>query len=630
MRKTFSIILCMALLLGCIPGILPDVTVQASGAITDGVFKYVANGATEVESLTLDDSNYVTTGFIEPVFKTGDGAITNPATAGYYSTINMTSWFHVFKDNNSYANNYFYNFPEKLKESTYIWLTRSWRGNRNDTTYNLNSINAQNSVLSFKINKNAEVYYVAPATSSDTAISNASWLSTDGWNFDGTTIGFGESNGVADENTIRYDWVVAKKSYRVEEGTTATVNIGGWTKNYFVPMVFVRWIDDVTEMAAVSNPNFRWKPNASASVTNLDIQTTYPSVITGNVWTTNFQMFADNTTDLIQTIPAEVQDSDVYFRLKKNWRGDRLDANNPNAQNAQSEVLTFDIDMTANIYYVAQQTWVSGIATSAQWLNDEGWSCLEEKASIDESGTVRDRLVYRKKIVVEPGTTETVKIGGMYQSYWVPVVFVDWVDETTTRNVNVTVTGNGIASKIGNWDVTPGDTFSVQAIPDEGNVIDFVKFNGVTVEVNASGAYTTPAITEDSTIEIAFREMEALPTVITAPFVFNWLDQATHLPSGITFATAGASNDYLLKEYGVVYSDTDTTPTIEEGASKYPGFLKNDAGQFGIKLYGTGLRIGTTYYTTPYAIYENATTGEQIAYGASTSFTPVGTVFGAE
>ena len=195
----------------------------------------------------------------------------------------------------------------------------------------------------------------------------------------------------------------------------------------------------------------------------------------------------------------------------------------------------------------------------------------------------------------------------------------------------MSVIGNGTVDKPGNQDVEKGGTFSITATPDEGYTIEYIKFNGIEVQYNTANTYTTPSINDDAVIEVKFKEASSVPEVTTASSVFNFLDDATNLPCGITFATAVDLAGYAIQEYGIVFSETDDTPTIEEGAIRYRGLVsRNQKGQFGIKLYGSGLKVGKTYYTTPYAVYYSETAGEKLVYGSPTSFTPVGQVYGAE
>lgn len=661
MRKSLIVTLCMAFLITSLSGLFSVYASGDTGAITNAVFRY-CNANKEIENFNVGSDRFITPGFSKPVIK--ESGLTDPSAAGYYSTTNLESWFQLFSDTNGYKNNYLYDVPEELKNSTYIRLNRGWRGDRKDTANNLNAQAKQSEVLTFDINKTAMVYYICPSNSMSLIGTSAPWLNEEGWTLDDTTtVQLIESNG-GSENPQPNHYYLAKKVYRVKEGETATVKIGGFLQSYWVPMVSVRWIDDPTELASVSNLQFKQYNATTDTVTTSNVEAssvitpgfTAPVYKTGDGAVTDpaqegyystanmtswFQMFADTNYsrfNYFYDIPEYLRDSS-YLRLKKAWREPRRNAKTPNAMNAQSEVFTFDIDTTANIYYVFPNKYVSNVPDYAKWLNEEGWTLCEERVWIVESESnvnqenpqPKELLLFRKKFIVTSGQKENVKIGGFKENYFVPMVFVDWVNEDTTKNISVSVIGNGKVDKIGNQDVKKGQTFTVKATPDEGYTVESIKFNGVEVEYNAGNTYTTPAIEADAEIEVKFKEAPPVLEVTTFHAVFNFLDETTNLPCGITFATAADIAGCTLREYGIVFSETDATPTIEEGAAQYRGLVsRNGKGQFGIKLTGNGLKIGKTYYTTPYAVYHSDTEGERIVYGNPTSFTPVGQAYSAE
>ena len=99
--------------------------------------------------------------------------------------------------------------------------------------------------------------------------------------------------------------------------------------------------------------------------------------------------------------------------------------------------------------------------------------------------------------------------------------------------------------------------------------------------------------------------------------------------SGVTFAKAEKSYaDYTLVEYGMLFTKENIEISDfligKEKIQKAKGEAIGQSGRYyGILFYGPGIKFGETYYTLPYAIYEN-TNGEQITvYGQNkTSFTP--------
>ncbi|MBE7020220.1 MAG: hypothetical protein E7411_02145 [Ruminococcaceae bacterium] len=85
---------------------------------------------------------------------------------------------------------------------------------------------------------------------------------------------------------------------------------------------------------------------------------------------------------------------------------------------------------------------------------------------------------------------------------------------------------------------------------------------------------------------------------------------------GVVFAKAEESiGEYTRTEYGVAISENELdTKGFEEGNSVIfaKGEKINASSQYGIRFYGSGIKEGKTYYTLPYAKYENKA-GETIS-----------------
>jgi len=711
---------------------VPMVFVKFAGpfddaAVTNGIFKKYDASTQATTNITLGSSNIITTGFTAPQFK--EGAVTDSSSWEYYSTANLTEWFSVFSNTNYLKNNYFFSAPDYLNDAVYLRLDRSWREPRTDEN-TPNAMKTQSEVLTFDINNTANVYYVLPGD-----VSNATWLTDEGWYPTGDNAVFVESAGASDTDAIpakHSSLAIYKKKFTATEESPVNVKIGGYYQNYYVPFVFVDWVDDsatktvlvtsneggtvsktgyndvaigdtfnitVTpdeiskieyiklngeivvsdktgeyvyttpeitadsaievkfkETARVTNGEFKFYNAATNEIDILKLDSTHiitsgftdPVIKEGGItnpeaegyYSTNnlsswFSAFGDTNYSKYNYF-LEVDDylrDAVYLRLRKAWREPRTGANTPNAMASQSEVLTFDINKTANVYYVMPNQWLSTTKTHAYWLNDENWQVsdanivfVEAQNNEGENPQPKDYLIYQKKFVVEEGKTETIKIGGFYQNYLVPMVFVDWVDEDTVKNVSVSKEGNGTVTKIGNNDAPLGSTFSVKITPDEGYAIEYVKLNGVEVisQYIGSTVYTTPVINTDMEIEVKFMADPTIPKVITAPVIFDYKDDVTDKLCGIIFATAADYEGYTLLECGIAYSATEQSPTLENGATKYKAYVgRNTLGQFGIKLYSSKFTAGSTYYATPYAIYKKTEDAAvTTVYGSSVSFTP--------
>lgn len=633
MKKTVSLLLCFMILIAGIM-ITPAMAAEEENtpAITEATLKQGSSSKVyTVDLLTHADSQVITTGFVEPVVK--EEGITDSSADGYYLYSNFSSYFNMFTGADSQY--YYYNIPDEMKDATYFRMKRTWGGSRNDTGSPTQNPTSREAVV-LTLNHSAVVYYVYQGTSDSGVATNATWLNEDEWTKSEETAQYVNASGVVS------DYIIYEKQFDVPEGETATVEIGGQKGAYLAPQIFVDWI--VEEKITPETSNETLKQGSSSKVYTVKIADRTDAEIVKDGFTapvrkegavsdteaenyydvSNLDSYFKVLTDkdyYFHSIPEEIYDAQ-YFRLKSGWQGTKGDTGSPTQNPDTTEALTFDINSTATVYYVYQSNTTENITLTASWLKNDGWTVCDDLVEyIGGSGIHYDYHLFKKKFIVNPGETVNVKIGGFYNSNLPPMVFVDWLNEETTKNINVSVTGNGKVNKPGNQDVAIGETFSVMVTPDEGYVIDYIKFNGNDVVANANGIYTTPEITEDSVIEVAFREINELPQVTSCMQVFAATDEETGHPSAITFATVGAGADYEASEFGIVFSKTDETPTLEEDGIKYQAVSKNEFGQYGVKLYGTGLKADTTYYTAPYTIYQSIH-GKTVVYGAAVSFTP--------
>ena len=588
MRKTLSLILCFVILMTGIM-IMPVMADDTIAPVTSN--EKIRTTAANTYTIREQSAAEVVTGNIEVPLKV------------------LTNAEHTFTS-----------LPDYLSDATYFRLTSGWSGSNSPSRNG-----SYTDVLSFDVNNNAVVYYVLQFSDVDKA-SNASWLAADEWSLcEDEIIKYYSASNSRTSNYLLY-----KKEVNVTEGESVTVNVGGCTGAYLPPLVFVDLVVEETFVPETSNEKFYYSSsnvqiidgNANAEIvtsgftapvrkadatTDVEDETYYNSSNLDSY----FKVFYDDSAKYFNNIPENIKDA-LYFRLRSTWHG-------ANGKDASKTCLTFDINSTATVYYVYQST-SDTRDVKTPWIDSEEWTKCDETVEYVSGNRKSNYLLFKKKFIVEDGETQTVSIKGFNDAFVPPMVFVDWADETT-KNIAVSYTEGGKVNKPGNQDVTVGETFSIQVTADEGYVVDYVKFNGIDVVLNAQGIYTTTEITDDATIEVAFREIEAIPEVSGYHNVFIYPDEATGLPSGITFATVGESGDYTVKEFGIVFSKTDETPTLEEDGKKYAALSKTVSGQYGVKLFGTGLKFGTTYYTTPYAIYESIH-GEYIVYGNPVSFTP--------
>ena len=181
--------------------------------------------------------------------------------------------------------------------------------------------------------------------------------------------------------------------------------------------------------------------------------------------------------------------------------------------------------------------------------------------------------------------------------------------------VSVTAGSGGTVNPLGDNYIRRGDTFTVSLLPDDAYMIGKILYDGNEVSATTEGVYTTPAIEKDVTISISFSDKPITPPSV-APF------QQVYIPAekngNITFGTITLGYGTTIKEWGIVYSATQSHPEIGVGDAqtlKAEGKAHplNSKNQYGIELKGTVL-AGTSYYTRPYVIYTDSA-GDHIQYG---------------
>ena len=181
--------------------------------------------------------------------------------------------------------------------------------------------------------------------------------------------------------------------------------------------------------------------------------------------------------------------------------------------------------------------------------------------------------------------------------------------------VTVTAGENGTAEPLGASYVKGGDTLTVTLNPAEDYQVGTVTFNGTEIP-GVTDTYTTDSIKADAEISVTFAEKPPAPPQVETYekfFVHNETDKT----GSVTFGTVVAGKDYTVEEYGILFSMTDSEPTIEGGATKLSadkGKPLTVNGHFGVELLGELLK-GKTYYTRTYIIHKDADGTVAPAYG---------------
>ena len=118
----------------------------------------------------------------------------------------------------------------------------------------------------------------------------------------------------------------------------------------------------------------------------------------------------------------------------------------------------------------------------------------------------------------------------------------------------------------------------------------------------------------DTTVAVTFAEIPEIPPTITTIAETYVPDDKTN---SVTFGTVALGNKTTVKEYGIIYSASDSTdPQIgKENCYKLKAEKALSAnGHYGIEIKGD-LLLNTTYYTRTYVIYEKEDGTEAILYG---------------
>lgn len=144
------------------------------------------------------------------------------------------------------------------------------------------------------------------------------------------------------------------------------------------------------------------------------------------------------------------------------------------------------------------------------------------------------------------------------------------------------------------------------------------------------------------TVEEEIGEDPSLPDVPTVPEVtpvtniynkpYTYVNESgveETVASGVTFARAEEKiGDYTLKEFGMLFTkdniDLNSFVIGAKNIKKAEGKAIGQTGRhYGILFYGPGVKYGVTYYTLPYAIYEDLLGNKVTVYGNNiTNFTP--------
>ena len=179
------------------------------------------------------------------------------------------------------------------------------------------------------------------------------------------------------------------------------------------------------------------------------------------------------------------------------------------------------------------------------------------------------------------------------------------------KNLTVRSTGNGTITPSGTTSVIKGSQQTITAVPADGWKVESLKINGVDSAALESFNITVDA---DTTVEVIFAELPETPPTINT---FDKTYVSDDKTNSVTFGTVAEGSKTTVKEYGIVYSATDSAdPQIgKENCYKLKAEKALSAnGHYGIEIKGD-LLLNTTYYTRTYVIYQAADGTEKTVYG---------------
>ena len=170
---------------------------------------------------------------------------------------------------------------------------------------------------------------------------------------------------------------------------------------------------------------------------------------------------------------------------------------------------------------------------------------------------------------------------------------------TAMYRVDITKTENGEVSPDGTVYAKGGVPFTIVITPDDGYEVGSLLFNGAEIP-GVQSSYTTPALTQNSTIEVTFSERAVIapqPVGYTAAYIPE--DRS----GSITFGKVDSGYGYQVLEWGIVYSEDRA---LLENSPDACQKLKSETAlsaqsQYGICVLGNIPSEG--YYMKAYIVY---------------------------
>lgn len=239
-----------------------------------------------------------------------------------------------------------------------------------------------------------------------------------------------------------------------------------------------------------------------------------------------------------------------------------------------------------------------------------------------------------------PGFAQTIFYNNISACYNGDVYSIDY-EYYVPDGVKITNVVLNISNCIFDWNFIEKDRVifisiaSAEALKTKQNIVTVIsdiecKLVFKKALINGTIKATEEDITGTGGTETA-KPPEPVPVtrVYNKPYTFkNQNNEDETVPSGVAFAKLAEDDGYILKEYGMLFANKDITKDnfiIEsEFVKKAVGKAIGTSGRyFGILFYGPGVKYGITYYTLPYAIYEDANGKLITVYGNSIiSFIP--------
>ncbi len=425
-------------------------------------------------------------------------------------------------------------------------------------------------------------------------------------------------------------------AYRIWNGTswTAAANINSAR---FAQAATVAWIKMKSNPLSGSNEIALTAQDSGTTTANTSVLTSF--IWNGTTWTEPTAAHTTATTTYMTNTTGQLVQNDAYDLAYESLSGDLL--------------VVFSTGGTAQQYYITKSaagTW--GTATSFATARTAPLQMVAESNPYTDqimilfNRSANANVYGRIWSGTAMGTTTTIGTNGVTTAVakkhltgkWLRVGTTDYAvalwntstagtfgrntyTGTAWGTAATYVTGTGVTANWMDSDRDPQSPDTMMITFTTGTTAGAVSLWAKRLVIDAVPNYTFTNADGGAAVSTVLSNATAQPFSFTYNRYFvaaPTLTLPTSTALGSTTATLGATaanNNSAITEYGVVWSTTDTTPTIAEGATKVI-FGSSDPGTNPFSGGVTGLTAGTRIYYAGYAIN-----------GIGTGYSPTGSFY---